>query len=109
MRTSRRPREWTHRSDGRRAQADVPGGSGDGTRVEPSHHNTRRKGWIERNGEEAGQGREEEGRQEAVSCLTRQKRGRPSPPFLLYGHRTAALTSSCRPTRGSARSCPPPG
>src|SRR5512145_34942 len=46
------------------------------------NHEPTSEGGDKRNGEEDGQGREEEGRQEAVSHLTRQKRGRPSPPFL---------------------------
>jgi hypothetical protein len=42
------------------------------------------EGGDKRNGKKDGQGREEKGRQEAVSRLSRKKRGRPSPPFLLY-------------------------
>lgn len=39
------------------------------------------KGGIRRNGEEDGQGREEEGRQEALSCLARQRGGGRRPLF----------------------------
>src|SRR5258708_20029945 len=41
------------------------------------------KGGIKHNGKESSEGREEKGRQEAVTAASRQKRGRRSPPFLL--------------------------
>jgi hypothetical protein len=65
------PRELATKRWALTEQAGVPDGRGAAMQRRPTHHDPTSEGGDKRNGEEDGQGREEEGRQEAVSCLTR--------------------------------------